>query len=195
MEKIIFATNNKHKLGEVQSMLGDGYQVLSLADIGCTDDIPETADPFEGNALQKASWVHDRYGYDCIADDSGLEVDALGGEPGVFSARFAGKHGDDAANNALLLKRMQGQKQRSARFRCVIAYVAGDTAPRFFEGTVEGEIMEEPSGRAGFGYDPLFRPAGWSVSCADATPEEKNAISHRGQAVAKLVECLSAKSN
>ncbi len=193
MEKIVFATNNAHKLAEVRQMLGSGYEVLSLSDIGCHDEIPETAGTFEGNALQKAQWVRDRYGYDCFADDSGLEVDALGGEPGVLSARYAGVHGDDAANNELLLARLQGISDRRARFRCVIVLLRGGSAPEVFQGTVEGEIMTEPSGREGFGYDPLFRPLGWKVSFADATPAEKNAISHRGKAVALLAGALTTK--
>ncbi len=190
MEKIVFATNNAHKLEEVRTMLGDRYEVLSLADIGCHDDIPETADTFEGNALCKARWVKERYGYDCFADDSGIEADALGGAPGVHSARFAGVHGDDDANNVLLLAKLEGAECRTGRFRCVIVLLHGDDKPAVFEGTVEGEIMTGLSGNGGFGYDPLFRPDGWNCSFADAPAAEKHAISHRGKAVAKLAQYL-----
>lgn len=192
MEKIVFATNNAHKLAEVRRMLGSCCQVLSLADIGCHDDIPETADTFEGNALQKARWIKDKYGYDCFADDSGLEVDALAGAPGVHSARYAGGHGDDEANNDKLLRELAGAADRRARFRCCMALLAGDRAPVFFEGVVEGEIIAEPTGTAGFGYDPLFRPSGWQCTFAEATADAKNAISHRGQAVRKLVGYLES---
>ena len=190
MNRLVFATNNAHKLAELRQMLADRYEVLSLADIGCHDDIPETGDSFEANALQKARWVKDRYGYDCIADDSGLEVDALGGRPGILSARYAGTHGDSAANNAKLLSELQGVADRSARFRCVIAMVRGDEAPHFFSGAVEGTIGHELSGTQGFGYDPLFTPTGWQCTFAEAAPEAKNAISHRGKAVKALAAYL-----
>lgn len=192
MPEIVLATNNAHKLAEMQQMLGPAYHVRSLADIGCHDDIPETADTFEGNALLKARWVKDRYGFDCIADDSGLEVDALGGAPGVLSARYAGGHGDSEANMALLLRSLEGETQRTARFRCAIALLEGDAEPRFFSGAVEGEITGSPAGSAGFGYDPVFRPAGWTHTFAEASADEKNAISHRGRAVAKLVQYLES---
>lgn len=192
MKKIVFASNNSHKVRELRQLLGDGYEVMSLADIGCHDDIPETADTFEGNALQKAQWVLERYGYDCIADDSGLEVDSLGGAPGVRSARFAGPGHDHAANNALLLKRMEGRSDRSARFRTVIALVRKGLAPEFFSGKVEGTILENLRGEEGFGYDPLFMPQGWTKTFAEATMDEKNAVSHRGNAVRALVEYLNS---
>lgn len=192
MEKIVFATNNSHKIGELRAMLGADYQVLSLADIDCHDDIPEDADTFEGNALAKARWVAAKYGIRCAADDSGLEVDALGGAPGVFSARFSGVHGDSAANNALLLQKMQGVANRSARFRCVIALVESDGSEHTFSGSVEGTIEHALSGTQGFGYDPLFRPAGWSKTFAEASAEEKNAISHRGRAVEALCRYLDS---
>ena len=178
MEKIVFATNNAHKLAELRQMLGGRFQLLSLSDIGCHDDIPETGSTFEENALQKARWVKERYGYDCFADDSGLEVDALGGAPGIMSARYAGTHGDSDANNARLLRELGDSTDRRARFR-------------FFNGSVEGEILHEAAGCGGFGYDPLFRPLGWNHTFAEATPDEKNAISHRGQAVKALVKALS----
>lgn len=192
MEKIVFASNNSHKLAELRNILGDRYEVLGLADINCHDDIPETADSFEGNALLKARWVKDRYGYDCFADDSGLEVDALGGAPGIYSARYSGATTDvAAANNAKLLRELSGVTDRSARFRTAIALLRGDSAePVFFSGTVEGRIIDAPQGSAGFGYDPLFVPVGWQKTFAEATPDEKNAISHRGRAVAALAEYL-----
>lgn len=190
MKQIVFATNNAHKLREIQEILGDGYSVLGLADLGCTDDIPETADSFEGNALQKAQWVAEHYGLDCIADDSGLEVDALGGAPGVYSARFAGPGHDSAANNALLLARLEGVTDRRARFRTALVMLRAADGAHIFEGSVEGDILTSPRGEGGFGYDPLFRPLGWSKSFAEATPAEKNAISHRGKAVEALRQFL-----
>lgn len=190
MKQIVFATNNAHKLREIREILGDGYTVLGLADLGCTDDIPETADSFEGNALQKAQWVAEHYGLDCIADDSGLEVDALGGAPGVYSARFAGPGHDSAANNALLLTRLEGVTDRRARFRTALVMLRAADGAHIFEGSVEGDILTSPRGEGGFGYDPLFRPLGWSKSFAEATPAEKNAISHRGKAVEALRQFL-----
>ncbi|MDE6853690.1 MAG: RdgB/HAM1 family non-canonical purine NTP pyrophosphatase [Muribaculaceae bacterium] len=193
MEKIVFATNNAHKLEEVRRMLGGRFELLSLSDIGCHDDIPEDADTFEGNALAKARWVKDRYGYDCFADDSGIEADGLGGAPGVHSARYAGEHGDDEANNRKLLEELDGVSNRHGRFRCSIVLLMGDDEPQVFDGAVEGEIMHAPSGSGGFGYDPLFRPDGWDCSFAEVAPDRKHAISHRGRAVAALVEYLAAK--
>lgn len=196
MKKIVFASNNSHKLAELRSILGHRYEVLSLADINCHDDIPETADTFEGNALLKARWVKDRYGYDCFADDSGLEVYALGGAPGIYSARYSGATTDvAAANNAKLLRELSGADDRHARFRTAIALLTGDAEPVFFNGTVEGHILEAPRGRGGFGYDPLFVPRGWDRTFAEATGEEKNAISHRGRAVAALAEYLDNNFN
>ncbi len=195
MTRIVFATNNAHKLGELRRMLAGRFDVVGLADIGCHDDIPENADTFEGNALAKAQWVLDRYGYDCIADDSGLEVDALGGEPGIHSARYAGQGHDDAANNAKLLSCLEGKEDRRARFRTVIAYVRKDREPLYFHGAVEGRIIESPRGSEGFGYDPLFVPEGWSKTFAEATGDEKNAVSHRGQAVRELCRYLFRSPN
>ncbi|MDE6437806.1 MAG: RdgB/HAM1 family non-canonical purine NTP pyrophosphatase [Muribaculaceae bacterium] len=196
MKKIVFASNNSHKLAELRSILGHRYEVLSLADINCHDDIPETADSFEGNSLLKARWVKDRYGYDCFADDSGLEVYALGGAPGIYSARYSGATTDvAAANNAKLLRELSGADDRRARFRTAIALLTGDAEPVFFNGTVEGHILEAPRGRGGFGYDPLFVPEGWTRTFAEATGEEKNAISHRGRAVAALAEYLDNNFN
>lgn len=190
MKQIVFASNNAHKLRELRELAGSDMAILSLDDIGCHDDIPETADTFEGNALLKARWVKERYGYDCFADDSGLEVDALGGEPGVRSARYAGDGHDSDANNARLLERLGNTTDRRARFRTAIALLRGNDEPRFFNGTVEGEILTEARGNGGFGYDPLFRPLGWDKTFAEATPDEKNAISHRGNAVRLLMDFL-----
>lgn len=191
MRKLVFATNNAHKLEELRQ-IAEGYEILSLSDIGCHDDIPETADTLEGNALQKAHWVNERYGYDCFADDTGLEVDALGGEPGVRSARYAPGDGhDSAANMALLLKNLEGKNNRNARFRTVIALIKGGKT-HLFEGEVHGEIMATAAGCGGFGYDPVFRPEGWNMTFAEASPDQKNAISHRGRAVRKLLEFLKS---
>ena len=192
MKQIVFATNNAHKLKEVREILqGTGINVLSLSDIGCHDDIPETADTLDGNALLKAEWIKQRYGYDCFADDTGLEVDALDGAPGVYSARYAGPGHDSAANVALLLKNLEKEDDRRARFRTVIALMAGDSEPVLFNGIVDGEITCERFGDSGFGYDPVFKPEGSDRTFAQMTDEEKNAISHRGRAVKKLAEYLS----
>lgn len=192
MRQIVFASNNDHKLRELRQLLGSSFEVLSLSDIGCHDDIPETADTFEGNALLKARYVKEHYGYDCFADDSGLEVDALGGAPGIYSARYAGSGHDNAANNARLLHELEGITDRRARFRTAIALLEGDAEPRYFNGSVEGTILTEPHGDGGFGYDPLFRPDGWQISFAEASADEKNAVSHRGRAVRLLAAYLDS---
>lgn len=188
--ELVFATNNQHKLAELRRIAGPDISVLSLAEIGCTDDIPETAPTLEGNALQKARYIHRKYGCDCFADDTGLEVDALGGAPGVYSARYAGDGHDANANMALLLGNMQGLTERTARFRTIIALIL-DGEEYTFDGVVEGEILTEPRGMQGFGYDPVFLPAGWTKTFAEAAPEEKNAVSHRGRATKKLIEFLN----
>lgn len=190
MEKLVFATNNAHKLSELRRMIGGSFELLSLDDIGCHDDIPETADTLEGNALLKARWIKDRYGYDCFADDTGLEVDALGGQPGVYSARFAGPGHDSKANMCKLLKLLENEDNRNARFRTVIALIK-DGQTRTFEGIVEGVITREPAGADGFGYDPVFKPKGWNITFAEAEADEKNAVSHRGRAVAALITYLN----
>lgn len=193
MTQIVFATNNAHKLSEVRDILRPiGIEVKSLAEIGCHDDIPETADTLEGNALIKARWVAERYGYDCFADDTGLEVDALGGAPGVYSARYAGPGHDSAANMALLLTNMEGHSDRRARFRTVIALMRRGQEPLLLDGTVEGTITTAPSGAAGFGYDPIFRPEGCKLTFAEMGDDAKNAISHRGRAVRRLAEYLQS---
>lgn len=189
MKEIVFATNNQHKLGELRAIVGDGMRILSLAEIGCHEDIPETADTLEGNALMKARYVKEHYGYDCFADDTGLMVDALGGAPGVYSARYAGPGHDSEANVKLLLENMKGCSDRSARFVTVIALLIGEEEFTF-EGRVEGMILTERHGEAGFGYDPIFQPVEADCSFACMSPEAKNAISHRGRATQKLIEKL-----
>ena len=189
MRKLIFATNNAHKLGEVQALLGDAFTLVTLRECGITEDIPETADTLEGNALQKARYVYEKTGLDCFADDTGLEVDALGGAPGVHSARYATDGHDFAANNRLLLKNLEGITDRTARFRTVIALILNGVEYTF-EGRVEGTIATAESGSEGFGYDPLFVPSGEIITFAQMSAEAKNAISHRGRAVAKLVNFL-----
>lgn len=188
-KKLVFATNNAHKLTEVRAMVGDDFEILSLDDIGCHTDIPETADSLQGNAMMKAEFVRNNYGLDCFADDSGLEVVALGGAPGVHSARYATDGHDHRANIAKLLREMDGQSDRRARFRTVIALMT-DGCTHCFEGEVRGEITTEEHGTNGFGYDPVFRPEGHEKTFAEMSDDEKNAISHRARAVAKLVAHL-----
>lgn len=187
--KILFATNNAHKLSEVQAVLGEGYTLVTPRQCGITEEIPEEQETLEGNASQKARYVHDRTGLDCFADDTGLEVAALGGAPGVHSARYATDGHDFAANNRLLLKNLEGVTDRRARFRTVISLILHGEEHRF-EGVVEGRIIDHEAGHEGFGYDPLFIPDGCERTFAEMSPEEKNAISHRGRAVRKLAEYL-----
>ena len=188
--EIVFATNNAHKLSEIRAILGEDFRILSLADIGCHDDIPETADTLEGNALIKARWVKERYGFDCFADDTGLEVAALGGRPGVHTARYAfpDRH-DPVANTRKLLAELDGQADRSARLRTVIALVQG-TDETLFEGIVDGRIAPEERGTEGFGYDPVFEPEGLGLTFAELGVETKNSMSHRARAVKRLAEYL-----
>ena len=189
--KIVFATNNTHKLEEIRRMLRGRHQIVSLAEIGCHEDIPEEQDTLEGNALQKARYIKQHYGYDCFADDTGLEIDALGGRPGVYSARYAGEAKDSEANMRKVLAEMQGHTDRRARFRTVIALILGNEE-HLFEGKVEGEILTARQGSAGFGYDPVFRPEGYGRSFAEMDPDTKNSISHRGEATRKLAAFLNA---
>ncbi|MBD5230986.1 MAG: non-canonical purine NTP diphosphatase [Bacteroidales bacterium] len=192
MKQLVFASNNPHKLSEIRRIVGARFEILSLADIGCHDDIPETADTLEGNALIKARWVKERYGYDCFADDTGLMVDALDGAPGVMTARFAGEHCTPADNVALLLRKLQGNPLRTARFSTVIALIK-DGREQVMTGTVEGEIATEERGTDGFGYDPIFIPEGTGKTFAEMGPDAKNEISHRGRATAKLLQVLNAE--
>lgn len=189
---LVFATNNAHKLEELRRIAGDSIEILSLADIGCTDDIAETADTLRGNAEIKARYVSERYGLDCFADDTGLMVDALGGEPGVRSARYAGPDHDSEANVALLLERLGNAADRRAHFSTVIALAEGNEEVRFFEGRVDGAITHHRHGMSGFGYDPVFRPEGSVLTFAEMDADAKNAISHRGRATALLADYLNS---
>lgn len=196
--KIIFATGNRNKLREIQALIGSRAELSTPADHGITEDIPENQPTLEGNALQKARYIYEKTGMNCFADDTGLEVEALGGEPGVYSARYAAVNGageghSSEANMALLLKRLQGVENRRARFRTVIALILNGEE-HLFEGVVEGEITRERSGAEGFGYDPVFRPTGYEQTFAEMPLELKNSISHRGRATAKLIDFLSTVS-
>ena len=179
MKKLVFATNNAHKLEEIRAILGDKVEILSLNDIDCHADIPETADTLQGNAALKAQYIYENYGLDCFADDTGLEVEALNGAPGIYSARYAGGEGH-----------MQDKDNRKARFRTVICLIEDDKE-HFFEGIVNGSIIRERKGGAGFGYDPVFMPDGYSETFAEMGNDEKNKISHRARAVQKLCEYLN----
>jgi XTP/dITP diphosphohydrolase len=187
--ELVFATNNNHKLEELQAILGKHFKLLSLKDIGCNEDIPEDQDTLEGNASQKAFYVYNKYGLNCFADDTGLEIEALNGEPGVYSARYAGEEKSALANMNKVLDKMAKIKDRNARFRTVISLVTGGLEKQF-EGIVEGEILSEKRGKSGFGYDPIFQPNGFSQTFAEMNMEDKNKISHRGRAVEKLVHYL-----
>jgi XTP/dITP diphosphohydrolase len=190
MIKLVFATNNEHKLTEIQSMLGNRFQLLSLSDIGCEDDIPETCDTLEGNASQKARYIFDKYGLNCFADDTGLEVEALGMAPGVYSARYAGPQRNSVDNMNKLLWELDKINNRKARFRTVISFIMNGSET-LFEGIVEGQILRSPRGEQGFGYDPVFQPDGFDLSFAEMKLSEKNKISHRGRAFTKLINFLN----
>lgn len=196
MIELIMATNNAHKLEEVRQILGNKFLVKGLADIGCHEDIPETAETLEGNALQKVRYVHERYKVNCFADDTGLEVEALKGAPGVYTARFGqlngyGESHDAEANIACLLNKLQGEQNRKAQFRTAIALILNGEE-HLFEGIVKGEILTSKSGEAGFGYDPVFAPEGHKESFAQMSATEKNAISHRGRAMQKFEQFLNS---
>lgn len=195
MRRLIFATNNKHKLTEVRAALDGTVEIVSLADVGLEGDIPETADTLHGNALQKAQWVWDRTHTPCFADDTGLEVEALDGAPGVYSARYAGEHCSFDDNIDKLLHHLEGEANRRADFRTVICLIEdGGHSPLYFEGRVDGQILtERHTNGEGFGYDPVFMPDRFAVSFAEMPLEVKNSISHRGQAVKKLVDYLNSK--
>jgi len=189
MRKLVFATNNDHKLREVKEIIPSEFELLGLNDIGCFEDIPETGPTLEVNASQKSFYVWNKYGMNCFADDTGLEIEALFNEPGVFSARYAGEAKSAEANMTKVLEKLAGQTHRKARFRCVISLII-EGAENQFEGIVEGTILFEKQGKDGFGYDPIFRPDGYSHSFAQMSPGEKNQISHRGRAVELLVDYL-----
>lgn len=187
--KIVFATNNAHKLAEVQAVLGDAYELVTPRMCGVEEEIPENQPTLEGNASEKSHYLRARTGLDCFADDTGLEVEALDGAPGVHSARYASDGHDFAANNRLLLRNLEGQTNRRARFRTVISLLLGGEE-HLFEGIVEGRIIDREQGSEGFGYDPLFIPDGYDRTFAQMTTEEKNAVSHRARAVRKLADYL-----
>ena len=189
--KILFATNNAHKTEEVRAILGGTLTLMNLSDFGFNGDIPETSATLEGNALQKARFIREKFNVPCFADDTGLEVDALDGAPGVHSARYAGegKHPED--NMRKLLRELDGKDNRNARFRCVIAYIDDTGEEYLFEGTVNGVILTERRGDKGFGYDPVFRPDGFDLTFAEMSEEDKNNISHRGKAVRHFAEHFS----
>lgn len=192
--EICFATNNVKKLEEIRHLLEPAFRIKSLADIGCNEELPETGNTLEANSLQKARYVWDNYGIACFADDTGLEVETLGGEPGVYSARYAGPERDNEANMKLVLQKLEGEKNRKARFRTLITWI-GREGYRQFEGVVEGEILSAKAGEKGFGYDPLFQPLGEERSFAQMSMEEKNNISHRGRALKKFVDFLRGTAN
>ena len=187
--KIVFATNNAHKLAEVRAVLGEGYELVTLQEVGITEDIPETGSTLDQNASQKAWYVYNRTGLDCFADDTGLEVEALNGAPGVHSARYATDGHDFKANNRKLLGELDGVENRKARFRTVISLIVGGTEQQV-EGIVNGHITTQEAGVEGFGYDPLFTPDGHNLTFAEMSADEKNAISHRGRAVEALRQLL-----
>lgn len=189
MQKIIFATSNPHKVREVKEMLEGQYEVLSLKDIGCFEDIPETSPTFEGNALQKARYVYEKYGFDCFSEDTGLEIDALNGEPGIYTARYGGPARDADDNMDKALTNLEDKSDRGAQFRTAIALIIKGKE-NVFEGIVRGSIRTEKSGAGGFGYDPIFQPDGYEITFAEMDKEEKNKISHRGRAVRKLIDFL-----
>ncbi len=189
MQQLVFATNNAHKLEEVAHKVAGKVKLLSLNDIGCHDEIAETGTTLQANASLKSYYIYQKYNLNCFGDDSGLEIDALNGEPGVYSARYAGEHGNHQANMDKVLENMKDKTDRSARFRTVISLIWEDKE-YFFEGTVNGTIRHERSGSAGFGYDPIFQPDGYDITFAEMSMAEKNSISHRAIAVGKLIEFL-----
>ncbi len=189
-KRLVFATNNAHKLEEIRAILGNSIEILSLADIHCHADIPETADTLEGNARQKSRYVYEHYGLDCFADDTGLEVESLGGAPGVYSARYADGQGHDSqANMNKLLKEMEEKNDRKAQFRTIISLIEKGEE-RQFEGIMKGQITREKRGESGFGYDPIFQPDGYETTFAELGSDIKNRISHRARAVAALCDYL-----
>ena len=189
MHTLVFATHNVHKAREVEQILGPGFKIMTLRDIGQVEEIPETADTLEGNALLKARFVREKYGYDCFSEDTGLEVEALDGKPGVHTARYAGEGRDPEDNIRLLLSNLAGQPNRQARFRTIIALVVGETEV-LLEGICAGRIALEKQGTGGFGYDPVFMPDGYAQTFAELGEEVKNQISHRANATRKLIQVL-----
>ncbi|MGF7040256.1 non-canonical purine NTP diphosphatase [Mucilaginibacter lappiensis] len=188
--QLVFATNNRHKLEEVATKIKGEFKLLTLNDIGCTDDIEETGTTFKENASIKSHYIYQKYKLNCFGDDSGLEIDALNGEPGVYSARYAGEHGNHAANISKVLQNLTGETNRKARFRTVISLI-WNGEEHFFDGTVEGQIRTATSGTAGFGYDPIFEPDGYNITFAEMSLEQKNSISHRARAMDQLINFLN----
>ena len=188
--KLVFATNNPNKLSELQDLVPEGIEILSLKDINCNEELPETNPTLEGNALQKAKYVFDNYGYNCFADDTGLEIEALGGAPGVYSARYAGEDCKAEDNMKKVLTKLENKDNRNAKFRTVIALIIKGEE-NLFEGECSGNITKTKSGTEGFGYDPIFTPEGYEITFAEMSKQEKGAISHRGRAVVKLVDYLT----
>lgn len=188
--KLVFATHNKNKLKEVKALIPSHIELLSLTDIGCMEGIPETANTIEGNALLKSAYIKNNYGYNCFADDTGLEVVSLNNEPGVYSARYAGLENNSEANMLKLLNNLENKSNREARFKTAISLIINDTE-RLFEGICEGEITTSQKGNSGFGYDPIFQPKGFDKTFAEMTLEQKSQIGHRGKAVRLLIEYLS----
>jgi len=193
MNKLVFATNNAHKLAEVRAILEPEFTIISLDDLNCKDDIPETADTLEGNALLKATYIHEKFGLDCFADDTGLEIEELGGEPGVYSARYAGEDNNSDNNMRKVLSLLENKTNRKASFRTVIALILGEKT-LYFSGEIKGDITLHPRGESGFGYDPIFVPEGYQLSFAQLSAGEKNKISHRALAVNKLIDFLKHNS-
>jgi len=189
MRQLVFATNNRHKLAEVAAKIGDQIKLLTLEDIGCFEEIPETGHTFRDNASIKSHYIYNKFKVDCFGDDSGLEIDALGGEPGVYSARYAGTHGDHGANMDKVLEKLDGETNRNARFRTVISLIMNGKE-YFFEGSVEGTVRHQRAGAKGFGYDPIFQPDGYNITFAEMSMDEKNQISHRARAMEKLIAFL-----
>jgi len=189
MHRLVFASNNRHKLEEIRHLAGDRFEILSLKDIGCEEEIPEEEDTLEGNARAKSRFIFDKYGIDCFADDTGLEIDALNGRPGVKSARYAGPECIADNNIRKILGELSAVSNRKARFRTVVCLILSGRE-FFFEGIVEGEILTEKRGKEGFGYDPVFRPEGYDLTFAEMPLELKNQISHRGKAIAGLIDFL-----
>ena len=192
MLQLVFATNNKNKIKEIKKLIGDSIELLSLADINCSEDIPETSNTIAGNALQKAQYVFEKYGYNCFADDTGLEIESLNSEPGIYSARYAGTQRDANDNMAKVLTNLKDEVNRNAHFKTVIALII-DGNESLFEGIAEGEITETKSGSKGFGYDPIFKPIGYETTFSEMSLDEKNEISHRGKAVRQLSTFLIEK--
>ena len=191
MIELVFATNNRHKLNELSKLSGDKFHLLSLKDINCFDEIPETADTLEGNAALKAKYIWEKFGINCFADDTGLEVDALNGQPGVYSARYAGEDQNSEANLSKVLQELTGKTNRKARFRTIICLII-EGKEHFFEGIVNGNLLSERQGKEGFGYDPIFVPIGYDKTFAEMDMEVKNKISHRGIATYKLINFLKS---